>query len=507
MGSDFWEHSAAFKAWSENLWQPAHSRFAEDTASPRYMPLYFPIAAVSAAMGLDPLQAMGLAGALGMVLFIVGVPLFFNVYFRSTAAGPIALIVLLCGWGASWLWSNVYQLRTLFYVVAYPSFLTFSFSLVMFWLVIRAVRSSAPGLGTLALLALFAAAIFLSHPLTAVFTLTTSLIMTLTEPPHAVSVKFRIVSALLIGVFLAGFWPYFSVWDVVFGAGGGNSSPWDKLSAGLAQARLETLLGKHSFYSWLPVVISLGPALLGIPALIYLALRTKHLFAPMGAVLMLAVYLVNLFVAIPLGHRFILFFAFFCHVGIVAVMLELWAIRSQAPARVRAARPVVLMLLALMAAWNVGLAAAETKRFHLTASGAVLPRYALWDDFFKELRPFDQYLNSDAVVMAPALEGWSLPTIGGKIVAPLREEPLMKDVGERKQDVAEFFSLGTANERRYGLLRKYQARYVLYNKRRMHPWVQRELARLPGRRLSNGRFVLISVEPSAPRAEGRGAGN
>ena len=132
--SDFWEHSALIREWIKNLWHPGNPHLAIDTGSPRYMPFFFLLTVLAKIFDLSPIQALGIGGVMTMILFICGVWLFLSLYFKNDWAPFIGLIVLLCGWGAGWYWSNCYQLRNLFYVITYPSSFVFSLCFFSFWL-------------------------------------------------------------------------------------------------------------------------------------------------------------------------------------------------------------------------------------------------------------------------------------------------------------------------------------------------------------------------------------
>lgn len=473
-GGDFWEHSASLKSWMENLSHPANPHLLSDAASPRYMPFYLLIASVGQWLALDPLQAMGLAGALSITLFLVAVPLFFNRYFRNRWAGVIALLVLLLGWGSSWLWSNVYQLRTLFYTISYPSFFVIALSLLTFALLIKMLRSdSTPG-WRLALLALLVAILVLSHPLTGAFAGMTLGLMVLSEPGAALRTRAVLLVALATGALLTFLWPWYPIAEVfVSGSATQGSTPGllDSL-ASPPPGRSANLIAHHPFYAIDQILFTLGPLLIGIPALLWMAWRRVHLFAPLGALAMLLPYAANLVINLPLGHRFLLFFIFYCQVAVIWLLLRLWSDTGTIAA---GWRWLAGSLLAVTVAWNLALAGLEVAGHHLSPAGDYLPNShespiaGNSGALVNRYRLFSVYMEDDSIVMAQAGPGWPLPTFAGKVVTLLHPNPLVPDLAQRHDDALAFFAADSEREQRLALLAKYQATHLLLDRNQTDP--------------------------------------
>ena len=91
------------------------------------------------------------------------------------------MIVLIAGWGATYLWSSLYQLRSLLHTLPYPSTFVFALSFVALWLAVRTLREPAAA-ALQVWLALTLAVGFVSHPLTGAFAMGTVGLLALTEP-------------------------------------------------------------------------------------------------------------------------------------------------------------------------------------------------------------------------------------------------------------------------------------------------------------------------------------
>ena len=61
-------------------------------------------------------------------------------------------------------------------------------------------------------------------------------------------------------------------------------------------ARANSVLDQHPFYIPTQILSTFGPKLVGIPVLIWMAVRRIHLFAPIGAAVMLMPYLINILI-------------------------------------------------------------------------------------------------------------------------------------------------------------------------------------------------------------------
>ncbi len=631
IGSDFWEHSAALKTWMENLANPTNSHLASDDPSPRYMPFYFLVAALSRLLGLDPLQAMGLAGAINASLLLLAIPFFHSAYFRTAWAAPVALIVLLGGWGAGWLWSNLYQLRDLPYIIAYPSSFAFPVTLFGLYLCLRLLR--APTLRYLPLFGLFllVAILFSSHPLTGAMGGAALALLALTEPHIANKRRLSLLSTVAAGLLAVELWPYFSTWQLVLslpdsptalwlaphiellrqhasltlfgkiallggallgalwllqrtelpkrwrfwlygepssampfyqawtllalalvaagfyaqqplsgaalvfaliwlGASNPANSPRRRLTFilflgcallalnqsihGLSPAAWGELLqnswlgeklnhseqrfhqhyNRHAFYIPQEIIVTLGPALIGLLTLFYLATQRRWAFIVSGAALMLLPYLTNLFIYVPLGHRFLLFATFFFHLALIWLLLRLLQTPAQDDASpVTWKRFSAVSFLALIALWNVALAIADFHGYHVSSKATLNVNRNQESPVLKYLQPLAERIPEDAVVMAPSLISWPLPTFSGKIVALWHGNPLVADSQQRQKSVKRFFSVRTPQKTRAKILKKYGITHILYADGKTHPIVKHELRRFAAKGLRHAGHTLIEV--------------
>jgi hypothetical protein len=320
-GADYWEHSATLHALTENPWHPRHPHLESGTQSPRFGPQFLLVALLARALHVDAIAAMSLCAVLNTLLFLVGIRCFFLTYFRHPLAPLYALLVMFGGWWQGFHYSNVYSLSVFFNVAAFPSTTALGLTLLGFTLTIRLLRADSrwPGLALL-LLGVWAAAVFIIHPLTAVMSLSGSGLLALSSPEVTWRRRLEVLAAVALGSALSHFWPYFSPWLVLRG-GHGESAGWAGQSLREATADLHVKRRLHEFYGRDVLLRALGLSLLALLALPYFFGRRERWFVALGALSMLLPFVANAFLELPLGHRFVLLAIFYLHIGVVWLLL------------------------------------------------------------------------------------------------------------------------------------------------------------------------------------------
>jgi hypothetical protein len=457
---DTWDHTAALRAWSSDLGSPGNPHLATDDPSPRYMPYFLPLAITARLLDLDPIAALSLGGIATAALLLAAIFAFHRVYFASAWAPVVGLLVLSSGWGVGWLWSNLYQLRGLFYIVSFPSSFVFALALLSLAVAVQVLRGARPARVSAVLLAALVSLMVLCHPLTGAFALASLLLLAVTEPGAPLRRRAVVGLAVAVGALAAGAWPFFSLVELGTSVASSAAGVGDDTAS-----RASQLYRRLVFYRPGQVLVTLGPALLGLPVLVHLLRARVQLFIAAGALAMAVPYFANLVVAVPFGHRFLLFAVFYLHLALTWAVLRTGPDFRDALAGATAARGSVLRAgavtgaLALAVAWNVGLAArdlsgstlAPTLRSESTASPVV-----------EVMRLVAHTLPDDAVVLAAGCDAWPLPTFAAKVVAACRANLLVPDRIERRADVARFFDANTEASEMRDIIARYGATHVLY---------------------------------------------
>lgn len=478
--ADYWEHTALLTEWLRDIGNPQNPHVADPSSSPRYMPLFLVLTLFGQTLSLDSVQLMGISSIVNYILIVIGIRLFFFDYFRDStfrqAAPLIAFVVLFFGWGVSWVWSNLYQLRSFFYVAGYPSSFVFGLGLIGFWLTLRILREETGEVAGAVAMLLLAALMFLSHPLTGAFAIGSSGLLALVWPGAQLRRRLLVMAALLAGALLAELWPWFSVWEVVLDRSGNDETSWmhtDGESGVLDRIRSGVWL--HIFYRPKFVLLILG---FGLPAVFAWLAMTKsavserrHWFIVLGGLAMLIPYFAHIVVSVPLAHRFLLFAIFYFHMAAVALLLKLLEVR-QAQLNSGGLSPLVRWTSVAAGIWviaavvfNISQLVMEYNGMHLRVKTLTytnkfenIPEGGNVVDLYQDLTagvgPYD-------VVMATGEIAWPLPTVTGKAVSIYHQNPLLPDQWQRAEAVARFFAEGASDSERAAILAQYDVKFVL----------------------------------------------
>ena len=465
--ADYWEHSALLTEWLRDFASPGNPHVDDASLSPRYMPWFWLLTVIGLAFGLDSIDLMSLSEVANYLLIVIGLHLFLKEYFRDPWAPLIGFFAIFMFWGVSWNWSNLYQLKSFFYVAGYPSSFVFGLSLISFWATLRTLRGDEKSLAGAFILVLLSALMFLCHPLTGVFGIVGCGLLTLTEQTTW-GRRFAIWIALLLGLVVAEAWPYFSVWKVALGLYGEGVEKWGTAGPELGMLeRFRSDVWKHIFYNPRLVVIILGPALLGVPVCLWLLARREYLFIVAGAAAMSVPYFGHLFFEVPLAHRFLLFIVFFLQLALVWLILRVIDNWRTTPRAVTDSLAMWITVAALVGigAYNVALVALEFRGSTfdpktlkvLDKHGQIPGRTNVVVLYQKLTAP----LSRTSVVLTTPRLGWPLPTVKGKVVSLFHENPMLLDQAERYVATMEFFYQPLDDLARAAIVRRYNASHIL----------------------------------------------
>ncbi|HEY0463109.1 MAG TPA: hypothetical protein VGC79_02820, partial [Polyangiaceae bacterium] len=494
-GADYWEHSATLHALTENPWHPRHPHLATDAGSPRFGPQFLLVALIARALHWDAIEAMTLSAVLNILLFLCAIRVFFSSYFRHPLAPLYGLLVMFGGWWLGFHYSNVYALPVLFSVAAFPSTTALGLTLLGFALAVRLLRAEVqrPRLSLL-VLGLWAAAVFIIHPLTAMMSLSGALLLAATEPKASLPLRFELAGAIVIGCALAHFWPYFSPWVVLRG-GHGESADWAGQTVQQA-ADLHVKRRLHEFYEPRALLQALGLGALTLLALPYFFLRRERWFIGLGALSMLLPFVANAFVELPLGHRFVLLSIVYLHIGLVALLLRL------TPGHPGAFHFLRRRVWGIVSALSIAAILLLFCGHSVLQASALLqgPRARARRDspIIQNMRSIAESAGPQAVVLTTPLLSWPLPTFGPKVLVLFHQDPLVPDENQREYAVKRFFGPAASDQERRMILARYGVSHVLLQ--RQTTWLNRFLAKTSTVRMLGSGFHLYTLSPPAESA-------
>ena len=451
--TDYWEHTATLKEWSSNLWSPKNPHLAVETESPRFIPIFFLLALISHIFHLTPIQAMGIFGILNIALLLGGIFLFFRIYFDNDWAPAVGLIILFSGWGIGYLWSGLYQLRSLFFIISYPSLFVFALSFYLFWLALKILHRESFSLWTYILVGFLSALIFLSHPVFSALAIGSFFILIFTRSEIPFMKKTQLAIPVLAGLLATELWPYYSLRQlyliVFFG-----EMKWSFQSG-------------YYIYLFRPIniLIVLGPSLLAIPLVLYFIIKRRHLFIAAGFIVMIFPFALNLFYPLPDPTKFLIFAVFYLHLaltwGVLQLRHKLQTI-SQQSLSIKIKQGILLWLLALFFGWNVTLTAMEFAGYHISPSLDLPQRYSNFQPVVSDMKKLSCFIPEETVVLAPLEISWPLPTFSGRVTGLYHSNPFIHDDSQRRSDNMIFFLNETSLNERKRILKQYGVTHVIY---------------------------------------------
>lgn len=458
-GADYWEHSATLRALQESPLHPKNPHLVSSAPSPRFIPSFILVALLANAWGLDALGAMAIASSLNTLVLLLGIYAFFRVYFRDARASVYGLVLMFGSWYDAWHFSNVYQLKIFFDVASYPSTVALGLCLLGFSFTLNVLRGGRADwkLGAVALLW---ALVMVTHPLTAMLGFSGAGLLALFEPRVRGRLRLLVLLALVLALGISTLWPYFSVPRVL---SGGSHDSIDAISQRFAGTGGEASGRLHQFYRVRGLLNALGLALLGLPVVAWLLVVRRHWFISLGALAMLLPFAANTYVAVPLGHRFVLLAIFYLQTALVWLLLKLsrgsreaFAVLEHRAARV-VGYAVVCGVLGLAAYVNLP---AALEHVESSARRGVSPtlRYA---------RRVGELAGDRAVILGDARSSWPLPSFGPKVLVLLHENPLVPDSAERERAVGQFLSASREDAERLRTLERYGVTHVVLGRRQI----------------------------------------
>jgi len=477
--ADYWEHTAALTEWMRDLLAPGNPHVADQSGSARYIPSFLVLAALGRAVDLGPIELMAINALVNYGLIVVGIYLFATSYFRNPWAPAVLFLVLLSGWGVPWIWSNLYELRSFFVTASYPSTTAFGLSLIALWITLGFMRGRLPFFASLGVLLLMSALVFVTHALTGVFAIVSCCLLALAEHEEPISLRALLIAVMGGGALLAELWPFFSVWDVILASSeeldDRTWQPFAGISGMLERARSGVWF--HMFYDPRQVLVSLGPALLGIPVCGWLLVKRQHRFIVAGLVIMLLPMALNVFFQVALAHRFLLYAVFFMHLALTWLVLEAFsnwsAGRRERRVTIKQRISVFIASCALLslAVFHSGLLMADHEGLHLdhrlqlVNKRRVLPDTMSVPELYSALT---DPIPENAVVIGDGRLTWPLPTFRGKAVSlpANHENSLLLDQFDRVAAEKTFLAASTQAAKRRAIVDRYGVTHVLINTER-----------------------------------------
>lgn len=426
---DFWQHAACLRELILHPFSPSHPQFALQAPSAFFSPYLVAVALAAKAAGLGAMKALPLAGLFNLGLLLFAMRAFVAQTFPDESADSVSfyfLLFMLVLWGRDpWVWSSFFQ-GVLGDSLPYPS--TFAMALTFGALALYQSWQKNSVIARLAAVSAATAAVFLTHPSTGITLCVLLLAFELGRSPKVSGPGLAaLFGALVAALLLACAWPYYPFKDLLTGS---QSAEFH------ANSRV---LYEH-------VLARTWPASIGLYAL-WLRRRENRrdpLLLAAGGLALVYVY----------GWASGLW-GYGRSISHLVIILQLAA--AQWAARLEKRSPLSLGYAALLGGTLYGAWGFRSPIREAFAGS----KYSYENSPILSKLP--ELAGPRDVIFSDAGTNWVVPAFAGRVVSydwPLYWVP---DLAQRRADTALFFAKGTACVLRAGLLKKYDAKYLLLN--------------------------------------------
>lgn len=451
---DFWIYAATAGEMAARPLHPANPLYGGAAPFAFLSPYAVLLGLVTRVARAHPVDALVAAGLANLALLAAALYAFVAAWTRHAASAAWALAFLLFLWGRDpWSFSGFFHLRSLAYVLPYPS--TFAAAAALGTLAAFPRLSDRPR-AFVPLVAVAVALVFAVHPVTGMF-LAVGLAAWSFGARRPLPHWLLLGAACAAGFLLALAWPLVPMRELWFGqlaqVHGGNDSMYDGPLARVA------------------------PALLGVPALALRLRRDRRDPLAVATLLLLLLVAYGGFAHAWTYGRLLAPAVLLLQVALADAVTAFEA-RLRPPVRALAVTAVAALLVA--GSWR---AVAEI------AYEARHPGDRLWLSFLAE------HVGRDDVVMTDAETCWYVPAFAGRVVAYPMHLPFVPDHDARLADVGRFFAEDASGDERRALLARYGARFVLVPKHHYpdRPALPEELASLGTTVHAGAEYELVRV--------------
>jgi alpha-1,6-mannosyltransferase len=478
-GGDFWEHAAVVRELSQRPLMPQHPLFAVSAPHPFFSPYLLGVAIIARTLGLDAPAALGAAGLVNLIAFLI-VFRAFATHLVGAAGAFYALLFTLVLWGAdAFRYSGFLHLNALGFVVAYPSMFATWLTLLGWYALLGFLHGSH---WTWAVLVSCAAPIvLLTHPITG-FVLATGFVtfsagVVSRAPARVAAAAAGIIAASVLGVLL---WPYY---------------PWLQLIVSGSQIYRTPNLGVYD-----GALQRIWPALIGLPFAVRRLSRDRFDGLGLLVAALFALYVIGWAIHNgPLG-RVLSALVLGLHLCLAKPVAELETRLSAAPDRTRLRWFHAAVAVASLA--GVAIAAPALVR---AAPRPLLPAGIRGDPRLERMtdvyRPLRAIVGRDDVVIADVNVSRHVPAFAGKVVGFIDPEAFVADERSRREALYRFFDDKTSDDERRAILRAYHASFIAIDLRQqtLAPPTAASIARLGHVVFDNGRMRVFKVDDAGAR--------
>lgn len=430
---DYAYHTAVINELKHNLLAPKHPFYGSSETSPYFTPYHVLAAIFARVTNLSATETMNLFGLFNVILLFAGVYLFTKQYYGYFTNFSLLFILLL--WRYNWGFSGEYGFRILPQIAAFHSTFSLGMMSIAFYLALK------PSWIKILFVSFLSAIAILSQPIISVAVCTGVILFFWKQAGDIKKIIIPAAAYLILVLLLLWIWPYYPVLQAFMGSATNLSS----YAASKARQPVAFVM-----YRPLLVFKVMWPLILFAPIALWGKVKdNKHLL--ITAAVILIPYLLLAHRNSELTGRMLIYAAFMMQIACAHAFYD----KVAKDTRWVLAFPFLLII------------------FSLNLYGGTLSKITRRTDGFREYKEelplIARHLDHYDVVMTDIGSGYTLVGYSGKIVATSYGQSYVQDDVQRRKDLKVFFNPMTTITTRRRLLGKYNARYVLINKKEITP--------------------------------------
>lgn len=445
---DFWEHSAVIQALMTTLISSSHPFFALEADHAFTSPYHWIIAVIGKYFNLDSINSLAIFSIFNICLLFIGLKVYIKSFVKNNYKYTYfyAVIFILFLWGSRpWAFSGFLYFDLISDVLPYPS--TFAIALSLIGLGIGFDLFRHPSLVKQLSLILITSVVLLSHPLTFIFLASGLLCQTVVSNKIITTFANRLL-VLVIACIIASFWPYYSIFELLKGAGDVYHLP------------------NKSMYS--DVLVKIWPILILSP-LLWFSIKSKETVTILIHILfLLFIYFYGWLSAKYSYGRDITFIIILTQILIANQIANFEIKFSNIYPRIMCFYRITIgiIIICLASTWLY-----PTFTRSLTViNNFVLDRNISNQNTYKNLTFLPLFIKKDSVVLSDLSTSWKIPSLGGKVIGALHVQAFISDDKSRRDALIEFFSNDVLPSKRQLIIQKYKPDYLLIDKLAFKDW-------------------------------------
>jgi len=441
---DFWEHSANVSEFMARPFNTEHPFFAVQNQHSYLNPYSYLVAITGLLLRINSIEALALFSVINMFLLSWGLKKFIETIHPTQSADIsfYCLLLTLFFWGSNpWPASGFFNQDIILTVLPLPSAFVAATSFIGLFVNYKRLKQGSFLLDVS--LVLIISISVLSHPLTSIFLILGLIAQTITIKVNLNNEIIRLVILFFVSGLICISWPFFSIFALLTGEGGVYH------------------LSNHLLYENL--LTRAWPTIVSFPLIINLLRKPRYKTILWMLCSLLTVYIAGYFLHKYAYGRTLSYVFFLIHIMISIVIVRNENIlRTKFKTIPRIFNIVLLVILLSFIAQNLAM---DARRLLTIANSIRLGRAISNQTTYRDYVFLKEYLKQREIVLANSVNSYLIPSFGGRVIATYLPVAFLPDIEQRRLDIKAFFECSTTMDNRLSIIKKYNAQYLLLDKK------------------------------------------